>query len=164
MQFGHYASELTQFLSSISSLPQSGIVHLRGRSGPAPHGGCTLEEMPPGTVSELLATQRMPRGAVVLVDEAGQIGAQQMLELLKLVQANGGRVILSGNTRQYGAVEASDALRAIEIAGCMRLPHAKVAKDAKRGLTGRTCCNLQSIHCRFLFLCALCAPLREESA
>ena len=40
------------------------------------------------TVSELLARQRMPSGAVVLVDEAGQIGAQQMLELLKLIQAN----------------------------------------------------------------------------
>ena len=39
------------------------------------------------TVSELLARQRMPSGAVVLVDEAGQIGAQQMLELLKLVQS-----------------------------------------------------------------------------
>ncbi|HEY3856741.1 MAG TPA: AAA family ATPase, partial [Verrucomicrobiae bacterium] len=66
------------------------------------------------TVSELLARQRVPSGAVVLVDEAGQIGAKQMLELLKLVQANGGRVILSGDTRQHGAVEASDALRAIE--------------------------------------------------
>jgi len=37
-----------------------------------------------------------------------------MLALLELVQANKGRVILSGDTRQHGAVEASDALRAIE--------------------------------------------------
>ena len=66
------------------------------------------------TVSEFLTRQRMQRGAVVLVDEAGQIGAQQMLELLKLIQANEGRVLLSGDTRQHGAVEASDALRAIE--------------------------------------------------
>ena len=53
-------------------------------------------------------------GSVVIVDEAGQIGGKQMHELLSFVQANGGRVILSGDTRQHGAVEASDALRAIE--------------------------------------------------
>jgi hypothetical protein len=56
----------------------------------------------------------MRRGAVILVDEAGQIGGEQMLQLLDYVQTNEGRVILSGDTRQHGAVEASDALRAIE--------------------------------------------------
>lgn len=66
------------------------------------------------TVSEFLARRRMLPGAVVMVDEAGQIGGKQMHELLSFVKANGGRVILSGDTRQHGAVEASDALRAIE--------------------------------------------------
>jgi len=66
------------------------------------------------TVSAFLAHRSMRRGAVVLVDEAGQIGGQQMLELLSFVETNQGRVILSGDTRQHGAVEASDALRAIE--------------------------------------------------
>ena len=66
------------------------------------------------TVSAFLTHRSMRRGAVVLVDEAGQIGGQQMLELLSFVEANQGRVILSGDTRQHGAVEASDALRAIE--------------------------------------------------
>jgi hypothetical protein len=66
------------------------------------------------TVSAFLAHRSMRRGAVVLVDEAGQIGGQQMLELLSFVEANQGRIILSGDTRQHGAVEASDALRAIE--------------------------------------------------
>ena len=37
-----------------------------------------------------------------------------MLELLSLIQTVKGRVILSGDTHQHGAVEASDALRAIE--------------------------------------------------
>ena len=37
-----------------------------------------------------------------------------MLQLFHLVKASGGRVILSGDTRQHGAVEASDALRVIE--------------------------------------------------
>ena len=66
------------------------------------------------TVSEFLARRRMMPGSVVIVDEAGQIGGKQMHELLSFVKANDGRVILSGDTRQHGAVEASDALRAIE--------------------------------------------------
>jgi conjugative relaxase-like TrwC/TraI family protein len=66
------------------------------------------------TVAELLQTKAMPSGAVVMVDEAGQIGGRQMLALFELVTANAGRLILSGDTRQNGPVEASDALRAIE--------------------------------------------------
>lgn len=66
------------------------------------------------TVSAFLARRSMPRGAIVLVDEAGQIGGEQMLQLLDYVQVNRGRIILSGDTHQHGAVEASDALRAIE--------------------------------------------------
>lgn len=67
------------------------------------------------TLSEFLTKRQMERGAMVVVDEAGQIGAKQMLQLFEFVQANGGRLILSGDTRQHGAVEASDAMRAIEI-------------------------------------------------
>jgi conjugative relaxase-like TrwC/TraI family protein len=66
------------------------------------------------TVSTFLLRRSMPRNAVILVDEAGQIGGEQMLELLRLIKLNNGRVILSGDTRQHGAVEATDALRAIE--------------------------------------------------
>jgi conjugative relaxase-like TrwC/TraI family protein len=66
------------------------------------------------TVSRFLVGRQMPRNAVVLVDEAGQIGGRQMHALLSMVKENHGRVILSGDTRQHGAVEASDALRAIE--------------------------------------------------
>ncbi len=66
------------------------------------------------TVAEFLAGESMSESAVVIVDEAGQIGASQLLELLNRVRSGGGRVILSGDTRQHGPVEASDALRAIE--------------------------------------------------
>jgi len=66
------------------------------------------------TVSEFLTRKNMEPGAVVMVDEAGQIGARQMQALLREVQEKGGRIIASGDTRQHGAVEASDALRAIE--------------------------------------------------
>src|SRR5882724_2681333 len=66
------------------------------------------------TLSEFLMRGEMNHGAVVVVDEAGQIGAKQMLQLFELVQANDGRLILSGDTRQHGAVEASDAMRVVE--------------------------------------------------
>jgi hypothetical protein len=68
----------------------------------------------PQTVSGFLTRGILPRATVVLVDEAGQIGGRQMHQLLSLAKANKGRLILSGDTRQHGAVEASDALRAIE--------------------------------------------------
>lgn len=66
------------------------------------------------TVSEFLTRRTLERGAVVIVDEAGQIGAKQMLDLVKLVRKQGGRLLLSGDTRQHGPVEASDALLAME--------------------------------------------------
>src|SRR6266545_4402162 len=66
------------------------------------------------TVAEFLTKRIMVAGAVVIVDEAGQIGGKQMHDLLTFVKDKDGRLILCGDTRQHGAVEASDALRAIE--------------------------------------------------
>ncbi len=66
------------------------------------------------TVALFMEKRQLAGGSVVVVDEAGQIGAKQMAQLLRIVRANGGRVVLSGDTRQHGAVAASDALRAIE--------------------------------------------------
>lgn len=66
------------------------------------------------TLSQLLLTRQIPRNAAVLVDEAGQVGGRELRDLIRLVRANHGRLVLSGDTRQHGAVAASDALRAIE--------------------------------------------------
>jgi conjugative relaxase-like TrwC/TraI family protein len=68
----------------------------------------------PTTVTSFLLKNELAEGAVVIVDEAGQIGGRQMSELLGLARERNARVILSGDTRQHGAVEASDALLAIE--------------------------------------------------
>ena len=68
----------------------------------------------PSTITSFLLKRELAAGTVVVVDEAGQIGGRQMLELLRLARENNCRVILSGDTRQHGAVEASDALLAIE--------------------------------------------------
>ncbi len=66
------------------------------------------------TLARLLAGATLPSRSVVIVDESGQIGGSDMLALMKRVQSCGGRLILSGDTRQQGAVAASDALRVIE--------------------------------------------------
>jgi conjugative relaxase-like TrwC/TraI family protein len=68
----------------------------------------------PTTVTNFLLKRELIAGAVIVVDEAGQIGGRQMSEVLRLAREQNARVILSGDTRQHGAVEASDALLAIE--------------------------------------------------
>ncbi len=68
----------------------------------------------PTTVTNFLLKHELAEGAVIVVDEAGQIGGRQMAELLRLARERNARVILSGDTRQHGAVEASDALLVIE--------------------------------------------------
>jgi conjugative relaxase-like TrwC/TraI family protein len=68
----------------------------------------------PTTVANFLIKRELADSAVVVVDEAGQIGGRQMLELVRLIHERHGRLVLSGDTRQHGAVEASDALLAIE--------------------------------------------------
>ena len=68
----------------------------------------------PSTVASFLSKGELAERAIVIVDEAGQLGGRQMLELLRLAKNRSARVVLSGDTRQHGAVEASDALLAIE--------------------------------------------------
>lgn len=68
----------------------------------------------PITVAQFLTRPELPSGALVIVDEAGQIGGRQMQALVRAVHDQNARLILSGDTRQHGAVEASDALLAIE--------------------------------------------------
>ncbi len=68
----------------------------------------------PTTVANFLIKRDLAHSAVVVVDESGQIGGRQMLELIRLIHGRQGRLVLSGDTRQHGAVEASDAMLAIE--------------------------------------------------
>ena len=94
-QAGHVVHVLAPQRQQVADLEKDGFAHAE-------------------TVSAFLTRRSMSNGAIVLVDEAGQIGGEQMLQLLDYVQVSRGRLILSGDTRQHGAVEASDALRAIE--------------------------------------------------
>jgi conjugative relaxase-like TrwC/TraI family protein len=66
------------------------------------------------TVRECLQRRDLAERGIVIVDEAGQLDGRQLLDLIRLVRERRGRLILCGDTRQHGPVEASDALRAIE--------------------------------------------------
>ncbi len=66
------------------------------------------------TLAHTLTTREMPPRSIVILDEAGQVGGNDLRELVRYVRAQGGRLILSGDTRQHGAVAATDALRLIE--------------------------------------------------
>jgi conjugative relaxase-like TrwC/TraI family protein len=89
------------------------------------------------TVAECLQRRDLPDCAVVIVDEAGQLSGRQLFDLIDLVRERSGRLILSGDTRQHGPVEASDALRAIErYSGLRAVEISEIRRqDARRGRT-----------------------------
>lgn len=93
--------------------------------------------LPAQTLAHLLATQALPPGCVLLLDEAGQVGARQLRDLLELALQRRARLILSGDTRQHGAVAASDALRALEAYGDVRIAELQEIRrqDPHRGRT-----------------------------
>jgi len=92
---GHFVTMLAPQRQQVVDLRKDGLPH-------------------PTTVADFLNRQAMPERGVVVVDEAGQIGARQMLELIRVMSEQKGRIIFSGDTRQHGPVEASDALLALE--------------------------------------------------
>jgi conjugative relaxase-like TrwC/TraI family protein len=89
------------------------------------------------TVRECLERRDLAECAVVIVDEAGQLDGRQLLDLIRLVQERDGRMILCGDTRQHGPVEASDALRAIERYSGLRAAELNQIRrqEPKRGRT-----------------------------
>ena len=70
------------------------------------------------TVARLLHDTKMQdkvnERTVLLIDEAGQLDVRSAGAIVSLAKERGARVILSGDTRQVGAVARGDALRLIE--------------------------------------------------
>ena len=70
------------------------------------------------TLQKLLADtnvhQQLSPGAVVVLDEAGAVGLDDMARLFEIVHRNNCRVVLSGDTGQHSSVPRGDALRIIE--------------------------------------------------
>lgn len=70
------------------------------------------------TLQKLLADSeaqsRLLPGAVVVLDEAGAVGLDDMARLFELARLKGWRVILCGDTGQHASVARGDALRILE--------------------------------------------------
>jgi conjugative relaxase-like TrwC/TraI family protein len=70
------------------------------------------------TLQKLLADAdqrfRLSRGSVIVLDEAGAVGLDDMAKLFEVARLKGCRVILSGDTGQHASVTRGDALRILE--------------------------------------------------
>lgn len=99
----------------------------------------------PATVASFLTKFELPERAIIVVDEAGQIGGRQMLALLRFAKERNARVVLSGDTRQHGAVEASDALLAIERHGGVKPVelHKIRRQDPELGRNSSECASIK---------------------
>ncbi len=70
------------------------------------------------TLARLLTDWAMRRTlsarSVIVLDEAGAVGLDDMVKLFDLAVSNGARVVLSGDTGQHSSVARGDALRILE--------------------------------------------------
>jgi conjugative relaxase-like TrwC/TraI family protein len=86
----------------------------------------------PGTsVAALLArleTSMLPRGTVLVVDEAGMIGTRQMVRLHEAVRRAQGKLVLVGDDRQLPEIEAGGAFRALRT----RLPAIELRENRRQ--------------------------------
>jgi conjugative relaxase-like TrwC/TraI family protein len=57
---------------------------------------------------------RLSRASVIVLDEAGAVGLDDMARLFKLAHEAGCRIVLSGDTGQHASVAHGDALRILE--------------------------------------------------
>lgn len=64
-------------------------------------------------VDEKLQSELSPK-SVIVVDEAGMVGLNEMEKLFDIGKKQGARVILCGDTRQHSSVTRGDALRLLE--------------------------------------------------
>jgi len=101
----------------------AGIEQAGGRVfGCAPSSGATdvlRQELTAeaDTLQQLLANearQQETKGRVLIVDEAGLISVRQMRDLCRLAARNNNRLLLVGDTKQHGSIEAGDALRCLQ--------------------------------------------------
>ena len=86
----------------------------------ARRAACELElgaGIPSSSVHQLLQSiargQRIPRGAVLVIDEAGMLGTRQLAALVDHVARADGKLVLVGDHRQLPELQAGGAFRAL---------------------------------------------------
>ena len=70
--------------------------------------------LPAQTLAQFFVSPNLPERTVIILDEAGQVGIRDLHRLTVMARERGARLILSGDSRQHGAVAASDALVLLE--------------------------------------------------
>ncbi len=88
----------------------------------APTSGAVKElskdiDAPAATLARLLVDQDLQnemQGGVLVIDEAGLIGVRDMARLFDIAELEHCRVVLSGDTKQHGSVDAGDAMRLLQ--------------------------------------------------
>ncbi len=80
------------------------------------------------------------RGKVIIVDEAGMVSNRQMVALMELCESHRCRLILFGDSRQHGSVEAGDSLRILESQSSLKTAELKsvlrqVEGDYRKAIT-----------------------------
>ncbi|NJK50086.1 relaxase domain-containing protein, partial [Candidatus Gracilibacteria bacterium] len=65
----------------------------------------------------LISDERLPKNELLLVDEAGMLSTLQMEQLLEKAQATNSRIILVGDTKQLGAIEAGAPFKLLQNQG-----------------------------------------------
>ena len=87
------------------------------------------------TVEGLLQSKDAPLriyNSVLLIDEAGMVGARSMFELLSLAARCGARVLFSGDSHQINSVEAGDSLRILEKESKLRESTAELTEPQRQ--------------------------------
>lgn len=70
----------------------------------------------------------LPRGAIVVVDEAGMVGSRQLAHVSDLVEAANGKLILIGDHRQLAEIDAGGLFAALTV----RLPAVHLTENVRQ--------------------------------
>ncbi len=86
------------------------------------------------TVAQLLSDERMQqaiKGQVLWIDEAGLLSSKETRGVFQLAEAQGARVVLSGDYRQHSAVARGDAFRLLESEAGLSVAELKTIRRQK---------------------------------
>lgn len=113
------------------------------------------EGMEAHTLAGFLHTVNKPVDAntVILLDESAVVGARQMAQLMKIVETTGSRLVMAGDTKQTGAIEAGKPFAQLQRAGMqtIRLSEIQRQQDAMlkaavaHAADGKTALSLECI-------------------
>jgi conjugative relaxase-like TrwC/TraI family protein len=87
------------------------------------------------TVEELLSSetlQRKVKGKTLWIDEAGLLSSKDARRLFQFAEANGNRVIMSGDSRQHSAVARGDAFRLLQSEAGLAVAELKTIRRQKK--------------------------------